>query len=107
PRPIHDPRDTEVLVPGRDDETVILLTNVLVRRERHPHVYVAAVIAALAEKLEGLAVRRPRRVGGLDHPRDPLVHLAVKGLVPGLPRRPLHERQFTLRTSSRGAGGRF
>jgi hypothetical protein len=31
----------------------------------------------------------------------------VKGLVPGLSRRPLHEPQFTLRTSSRGSGGAF
>ena len=90
-------------MPGRDGETVVLLTKVLVLRERHPHACVAAVAsAALAEKLKGLAVRRPRRVGALVHLRQPLVHLAVKGLVPGLPRHPLHEPQFTPRASSRG-----
>jgi hypothetical protein len=101
--PGHDPLDPEVLVPGHNCKTVVLLTNVLVLRESHPHACVAPAIAALAEKLIGLVVRRPRYVGTLVHLRDPLVHLAMKGLVPGLPRRPLHEAQFTPRSPSRAA----
>jgi hypothetical protein len=102
--PGHDPLEPEVLVPGRDGETVVLLTKVLVLRERHPHACVAAVAsAALAEKLKGLAVRRPRRVGALVHLRQPLVHLAVKGLVPSLPRRPLHELSLRLEPRAEAA----
>lgn len=78
--PLNNAFDLRVLMPGNDDESVVVGPHALVVRRGHVNDHRTRRPSALADEVKLSVVGQ--NLESLTHVLDPLVHLAQKSLVP-------------------------